>query len=176
MSWLEKRKRKKERDEIRRWEQTESPVKIKEKLEQARMEKERLKLKKELRESEKDISRLKHPTQTSTISRIKKAGSRAIGFTGELAHEGARSYSKTKTTLRRKGRTIRQMPRQRSFQAPDGGDISLSGAIARADWHGGRNVMNTQFFGSDTEQPDKDFFGQRKMDTLVNNKKKNKYF
>jgi len=139
-------------------------------------EKERLELKKEVKEREREISRLKHPTQTSAISRIKKAGSRTIGFAGELAHEGARSYGKIKTTLRRKGRTIRQMPRQRSFQAPDGGDISLSGAIARADWHGGRNVMNTQFFGSDTEQPDKDFFGQRKMDILVNNKKKNKYF
>lgn len=138
-------------------------------------EKERLELKKEVKEREREIGRLKHPTQTSAIGRIKKAGSRVVGFTGELAHEGARSYGKTKKTFRRKGRQMRQIPRQRSFQAPDGGDISLSGAIARADWHGGRNVMNTEFFGSDTGQQDKDFFGQKKMDDLVGNKKKNKY-
>lgn len=140
-------------------------------------EKERLELKKELREREREIRKLKHPHLEETGRTAKRAGGRILGFAGGLAKESVRSYSKTKHTLRTK--RIRGQPprlRSRSFAQPTGDDISLSGSIARADWSGGKNVMNTEFFGSDMGHQEKDFFGTPKKENLINQKKKNNYF
>lgn len=163
MSWI---KKKKKRESIGEMES-----------EYAKMgkEKERLLMKKELRESEREISRLKHPQQEEFRKGAKRAGSRIVRFAGGLAREGARSYGKTKRTLRTKRSKIQRMQPKRSFVQPDGGDISLSGAIARADWSGGSNIMNTQFFGSDMNHEEKDFFGSKQMENLTGSNKKKKY-
>ena len=93
---------------------------------------------------------------------IKSAGKEALGFAGSLAKEGSRSYGHMKSRMA-KNRRIRQptvrLRDNKSFVAPDGIDISLSGAIAHSDWTGGKNMMNTEFFG---ERDNRDFLGNMK--------------
>jgi len=138
---------------------------------------ERQELQNALKEREKELSRLKHPQQQEAKKSITKAGSRIVDFAGGLAKEGARSYAKTSRTLKTKRlRALKSQPR-RSFVAPTGDDISLSSSIARADWSGERNIMNTDFFGSGEM---KDLMGEKeKKDiNLISNTKKNekKYY
>lgn len=138
-------------------------------------EKEELMRKKELREMEKENRRLKHPRQEGIRKGSKRAGGRLLAFTGGLAREATRSAAKTTLTMRRrkiKGPGVRARGSP-SFTAPSGTDISLSGAIASEDWDGGKNVMNTDFFGSEYKEQ-KDFFGTRDMEetNLIGNKNK----
>lgn len=146
--------------------------KEKEKLDQ---ERENIILKAELRKQRKEVDRLKHPHQEEARRTAKRAGGRLLGFMGDLAREGSRSFAKTSRHMKR-GRKVR-VPRttQRSFSTPTGSDISLSGAIAREDWSGEKNVMSTDFFGNEYEKQEKDFFGKRSMDNLVGEKDKNNY-
>ncbi len=130
-------------------------------------ERERLQLKQELKERQREISRLKHPYQEETRKGAKRVGGRLLRFAGGLAKEGVRSYGKTKTTLKRRRISVRRTMPRRTFTAPEGQDISLSSAIARSDWAGGGNVMSTDFFGSELEKSQKDFFGEKKIDELV---------
>jgi len=108
-------------------------------------------LKKETRERKNEAMAKKYGRTWDAGGTAKRAGIKTAKFVGELAHEGAKSYGTLRSTMEKKGRrgraTVRATSTNRSFVAPDGGDISLSGAIAFGDWSGGKNVMNTEFFG-----------------------------
>lgn len=116
--------------------------------------------------------KLEHPHLASA----ERAGSRLLKAGYKLAREGARSYAKTTRTMKRQRPRVRLTASRRvSFVQPRGQDISLSGAIARADWSGGRNIMNTEFFG---EREDRNLLGDRnkEINLTSTNKKGVRYF
>lgn len=122
------------------------------------MEREKLQLRKEIKQTEKEMNRLKHPYREGTYKTVSSGISRAGKFTGYIAGNVGAGYATANRQLNRikagkvrEGR-IRAIKTSRSFTRPDGGDISLSQSIARADWHGERNVMNTEFFGQREER------------------------
>ena len=164
MSWLKKKKKKRE-----------SRGELESEYAKLAKERERLQLKSELEERKREISRLKHPEAEKIRVGAKRTGGRIAKFTGEIIKEGARSYAKTRETLRRRRTRVRRITPKRSFVSPDGQDISLSQSIARADWDAGQNIMTREFFGSEMRQ-DKDFFGEKKADLIGSKKKKQNYF
>jgi hypothetical protein len=141
-------------------------------------ERERLQLRAEVRSREKEIKRLSHPYQEEARGVAKGTGKRIVGFAGKLIKEEAiPSFRKTSKTLKRSRGPVRQSSGRRSFVAPQGTDISLSGSIARDDWHGeGRTVMDRDFFGSSQQ---KDLLGLQSGKELIggnSDKKKNQRY
>lgn len=184
MSWLEEQrlKRLKKEDERakKRWEKEEKEYEITEaKLKNIKREKERQMQKKELRERQKEIRQLKHPYQESTRGSLKRAGSRALGFGGELAREGVRSYRtfnrriRSKKPSRRTMRSPQLRTTSQSFTSPGGEDLSLAGGITRNDWMGTRNIMNTDFFGTGEQR---ELLEKKEPIEFMSNKKKPKQY
>lgn len=162
----------------------ESPGALESKYAKLEKERERLQLRSEVRAREKEIKRLSHPHQEESIGIAKGTGGRISRFTAKIIKkEVIPSAKKTNNTFKTTGRSLirvkREQPGRRSFMAPTGQDSSLSGAIARNDWHGeGRNLMDREFFGStQVPQEKQDILGPRLDRELVSSndsEKKNK--
>ena len=153
MSRLDNWKKKKEEETYRFRGDTKASLEAKKEM--LEREKERLKIQNEIRESSKEIKRLKHPTQEKVRKGVTTAGSKIIRFTGETIQEGARVGSVTTRRIRkRKARsTGAKLRTRKTFIAPTGSDISLSGGIAKNQIIED-NMMTKDFFGtgSDTKQ------------------------
>jgi len=101
--------------------------------------------------------------------KIKGAAREALGFGGQLAIEGAKSYGQAKSRLQKAGKSrkkitkvkLRSTPLQSGFESPFGvGAPSLSGTIRHGDWSGGKNIMTTDFFGNPYEKEEKNYLGK----------------
>lgn len=109
----------------------------------------------------------KYGRSFSAGKKIKSAAGEVLGFGGQLAIQGAKSYGQTRSKLSRTRRRPRATVRLRTypvaagFESPFGGSgVSLSGTIAHGDWSGGKNVMTTDFFGHPYEKEEKNYLGR----------------
>ena len=132
-------------------------------------EKEELELEKEVKEKEREISRLKHPYRERMSKGTTRTGERISKFGGRFIKEGQRGYRELDYQMRRRRRYPSNIRLRSSFVSPDGTDISMSEGIARNEWSGERNIMNTDFFGN---QQTKDLLGEGKQIGLIGNKEK----
>jgi hypothetical protein len=145
---------------------------------QLQLEARRLNRLKKEKTLKKERWNIEHPKTKSTISHIESGAGRLARFTGSIAKDTERSYSHLRFQAERRARRMRGTNIRagtRSFVAPEGNDISMSGGIARNQWAGERNIMNTNFFG---QQQPKDILGtNNQLDLTSNKNKKNvRYF
>ena len=140
----------------------ESKASMESKYSKLAKEREHLIMKKELRDKKREISKLKHPYKEEVLKGASRAGGRIAAFGGELAKESVRGLNtfsrKARTRSRRIRSNVRATSPRRTFTSPNGTDISLSQGIAYNDWHGDKNIMNTEFFG---ERDNRNYLGRQ---------------
>jgi hypothetical protein len=133
-----------------------------------------IQLRDQIRAEKEDMRRLKYPTANEKVERAKTVGGRALKFAGSLARTSAASFGTMQRQTAKRRTRIRGNVRARtgaSFVAPQGSDISLSGAVAANNWAGERNVMNTQFFNDASQSRDILGTEERRNMELVSSKR-----
>lgn len=157
------------------WRDTENKTDYAQQIKELRAERDRLIEREKLRKQRAANYELKHPRLVKTTKSAEKAGSRITKFAGSLVKAGAGSYSAVKNQAEKQrgriGGGVRATAQtvRKSFQSPDGNDISLSSAIARNSWSD-KTIMDVDFFGN--ANVEKNILGSSYKDTLLISDKK----